>query len=44
MSPTDDYDSLSAAEREVRDKEDRVRELAEQAGTVRSIYYFVHVS
>ncbi|KAJ7293527.1 nuclear movement protein nudC [Mycena rebaudengoi] len=31
MSPTDDYDSLSAAEREVRDKEDRVRELAEQA-------------
>jgi hypothetical protein len=30
----DDYDSLSAEEREVRDKKDRAREIAEQAGTI----------
>ncbi|RDB28616.1 Nuclear movement protein nudC [Hypsizygus marmoreus] len=31
MSTADDYDSLSKEEREARDKEDRLRELAEQA-------------
>lgn len=32
MSANSDYDKLSPEEREVRDKADRVREAAEQAG------------
>jgi hypothetical protein len=32
MSTTDDYDNLSPAEREIRDKADRQREADEQAG------------
>jgi hypothetical protein len=32
MASVDDYDNLSKEEREVRDKEDRARESAEQAG------------
>jgi hypothetical protein len=32
MASIDDYDNLSKQEREIRDKEDRARELAEQAG------------
>ena len=32
MSATDDYDKLSKEEREARDKADREREAAEQAG------------
>lgn len=31
---SNDYDSLSAQEREVRDKEDRAREIVEQAGMI----------
>ena len=33
MSVNDDYDKLTPEEREARDKADRVREAAEQAGT-----------
>ena len=32
MSPTDDYDKLTPEQREARDKADRAREAAEQAG------------
>lgn len=32
MAATDDYDSLSKEDRETRDKQDRAREIAEQAG------------
>lgn len=32
MAATDDYDSLTKEEREARDKQDRAREIAEQAG------------
>ena len=31
---SDDYDSLSPAEREIRDKQDRAREKEEQAGMI----------
>ena len=34
MSSNDDYDKLSPEEREARDKADRAREAAEQAGAV----------
>ena len=34
MSSADDYDKLTPEEREVRDKADRAREAAEQAGAV----------
>jgi hypothetical protein len=37
MATVDDYDNLSKEEQEIRDKEDRARESAEQAGTC--IYY-----
>ena len=32
MAPNDDYDKLTPEEREARDKADRAREAAEQAG------------
>lgn len=35
----EDYDKLTPAEREVRDKQDRLRERAEQAG--RSIFWYL---
>ena len=34
MSSADDYDKLTPEEREARDKADRAREAAEQAGAV----------
>lgn len=33
MATADDYEDLSKEEREARDRGDRARELAEQAGT-----------
>jgi len=37
MPSQDDYDSLTKEQREVRDKEDRVREAAEQASASSSL-------
>ena len=46
MSSNDDYDKLSPEEREARDKADRAREAAEQAGaflrsSVRGLIEFI---